>query len=74
MERAFDASKYGRMSDSPYLEATIPSLVDPASWPARRRDPGHSIHLQWAPYTLREGTWDERRDELGDVAVRTLEA
>ena len=30
VERAFDASKYGRISDSPVLEATIPSLVDPS--------------------------------------------
>ena len=30
LERAFDASKYGAMSEHPYLEATIPSLVDPS--------------------------------------------
>ena len=30
IERAFDAAKYGRMSDTPILEATIPSLVDPS--------------------------------------------
>ena len=30
MERAFDASKYGRVSRAPVLEATIPSLVDPS--------------------------------------------
>jgi phytoene dehydrogenase-like protein len=74
MERAFDASKYGRLSESPYLEATIPSLVDPglvADAPDGTQV--MSIHLQWAPYSLREGTWDERRDELGDLAVRTLE-
>ncbi len=75
VERAFDASKYGRLSESPYLEATIPSLVDP-DLVAGAADGSQvvSIHLQWAPYTLREGTWDERRDELGDLAVRTLEA
>ena len=28
VERAFDASKYGRVSDEPYLEATIPTLSD----------------------------------------------
>ena len=38
LERAFDAAKYGRLSDRPYLEATIPSLVDPAS--SRVRRPG----------------------------------
>ncbi len=34
LERAFDASKYGRMSDAPYLEATIPSPGRPG--PRRR--------------------------------------
>jgi phytoene dehydrogenase-like protein len=74
VERAFDASKYGRLSEAPYLEATIPSLIDPslvAGAPARTQV--MSVHLQYAPYALREGTWDERRDELGDLAVRTLE-
>ncbi len=75
VERAFDASKYGRISESPYLEATIPSLVDPSLVTgAPEGTQVMSIHVQWAPYALREGTWDERRDELGDLAVRTLEA
>ena len=74
VERAFDASKYGRMSESPYLEATIPSLVDPglvAGAPDGTQV--MSVHVQWAPYTLRDGSWDERRDELGDLVVQTLE-
>jgi phytoene dehydrogenase-like protein len=75
VERAFDAAKYGRPSEAPYLEATIPSLVDPglvAGAPAGTQV--MSIHLQYAPYALREGSWDARRDELGDLAIRTLEA
>ena len=35
LERAFDTAKYGRVSDAPYLEATIPTLVDPALAPVR---------------------------------------
>ena len=75
LERAFDASKYGRLSEAPYLEATMPSLVDPglvAGAPAGTQV--MSIHLQYAPYALREGSWDDRRDELAEMAVRTLEA
>ncbi len=74
LERAFDASKYGRLSESPYLEATIPSLVDPGLV-ADAPDGTQviSVHVQWAPYTLRDGSWDERREELGDLVVRTLE-
>jgi phytoene dehydrogenase-like protein len=71
LEAAFDASKYGSMSDAPYLEATIPSLSDPTLAP----DGGHvmSVLAQWTPYRLREGDWDARRDELGDVVLKRLE-
>ena len=74
VERAFDAAKYGRPSEQPYLEATIPSLVDPSLVKgARARTHVMSIHLQYAPYALRDGSWDDRSDELGDLAVKTLE-
>lgn len=74
MEHAFDASKYGRLPEAPMLEATIPSLVDP-SLVAGAPDGTHvmSVLLQWAPYTLEEGDWDGRREELGDLAIRQLE-
>ena len=47
IERAFDHAKYGRYSPSPWLEATMPSLVDPSLAPAG----GHvlSIYAQYAP-------------------------
>jgi phytoene dehydrogenase-like protein len=74
LERAFDASKYGQLSEEPYLEATIPSLIDPSlvdGAPAGSQV--MSVHLQYAPYALRDRSWDDRRDELGELAVRTLE-
>ena len=79
MERAFDASKYGRMSEHPMLEATIPSLVDPSlvagAELGRRKGPAHvmSVIAQWMPFTLRDGDWDSQRDALGDLVVRELE-
>jgi phytoene dehydrogenase-like protein len=71
LERAFDASKYGRVSESPYIELTIPTLVDPTLAP----DGGHvmSIVVQWTPYHLREGHWDAMRDDLGDLVLKRLE-
>ncbi len=33
-----------------------------------------SIHFQYAPYGLREGTWPARREEIGEIALSTLEA
>ena len=74
MERAFDAAKYGGIPERPVLEATIPSLADPtlvAEAPAGTHV--MSVVVQYTPYTLREGSWDERRDEVGDAVLRTLD-
>jgi phytoene dehydrogenase-like protein len=76
IERAFDAAKYGRVSDPPVLEATIPSLVDPSlvdDAPAGTHV--MSVSAQYAPYALREGSWDDagRPDALGDAVVAVLD-
>lgn len=70
MERAFDDSKYGALSQQPFMEITIPTLLDPALAP----DGQHvmSVHVQYAPYNLREGGWDDRRAELGDRVIAAL--
>ncbi len=71
VERAYDDAKYGRESSRPYLEAVIPSVNDPALAPAGQHV--MSIWMQYAPYRLREGCWDEaRREALGDQVVNTL--
>jgi phytoene dehydrogenase-like protein len=72
LERGADAAKYGRVSGQPYLEATIPSLVDPTVAPEGRHL--MSVIVQWAPYALRNGSWDTEREGLGDLVVKTLEA
>jgi phytoene dehydrogenase-like protein len=70
LERAFDASKYGEFSPEPVLSITVPSLADPSLAP----QPAHvmSIFVQYAPYRLKTGSWDSRREEFGDVVVKTL--
>lgn len=72
LERAFDASKYGRVSESPYLDATIPTLVDPDLAPQGRHV--MSVVAQYAPYHLRDGDWDAERDFFGDRVLKTLDA
>jgi len=70
LERAFDASKYGDFSRAPYLDVTIPTILDPGLAP----DGKHvlSACVQFAPFKLKEGTWDARRKELGDTVIKTL--
>jgi phytoene dehydrogenase-like protein len=71
LERAYDDSKYGRISRHPYLEVTIPSLVDQSLAPSGKHV--MSVWMQYAPYRLREGEWDaETRRALGDRVIETL--
>ncbi len=70
MERAFDDAKYGHFSRRPYMDIVIPSLTDPSVAP-----PGKhvmSCFVQYAPYHLANGTWDDQREALGDAVVNTL--
>ncbi len=72
LERAFDASKYGDFSKAPYLDVTIPTILDPLLAP----DGKHvlSAYVQFAPFKLKEGNWDARRHDLGHAVVKTLAA
>jgi phytoene dehydrogenase-like protein len=72
LERAFDASKYGEFSDSPYLDLCIPTLLDPSLAP-----PGKhvlSAYVQFAPFKLKNGAWDSRRKALGEAVIKTIAA
>jgi phytoene dehydrogenase-like protein len=74
MERAFDASKYGRFSETPILEATIPSLVDPLlvdGAPAGSHV--MSVIAQYAPYSLRDADWGSSAEAFGDAVIASLE-
>jgi phytoene dehydrogenase-like protein len=70
MERAYDDAKYGRYSRKPYIDMVIPSLTDPSVAP-----PGKhvlSCFVQYAPYKLAEGTWDDQREAFGDNVINTI--
>jgi phytoene dehydrogenase-like protein len=70
MERAYDDAKYGRYSRRPYIDMVIPTLTDPSLAP-----PGKhvmSCFVQYAPYNLKEGTWDEQREAFGDTVIETI--
>jgi phytoene dehydrogenase-like protein len=70
MERAYDDAKYGHYSRRPYIDMVIPSLTDPSVAP-----PGKhvlSCFVQYAPYKLAEGTWDDKREAFGDNVIDTI--
>ena len=71
MERAYDDAKYGQFSSRPYMDMVIPSLTDPSVAP-----PGKhvmSCFVQYAPYQLADGVWDDRqREAFGDAVIDTI--
>jgi len=70
IERAYDDAKYGRPSDSPILELTIPSVVDATVAP-----PGKhlmSMFVQYAPTTLRDANWDDVKEKFADRCFDVL--
>jgi len=65
LERAHDDAKYRRVSQRPALEAHAEAAAD-----GRHRV---AVHVQYAPYALADGEWDEPRGaELGDRVVEML--
>lgn len=70
LERAFDAAKYGDFSPQPYLDITIPSLTDPSLAPTDAHV--MSVHVQFAPYQLKNGDWNSRSEALADTVLKML--
>lgn len=66
LERAYDAAKYGRVSEQPYLEARCDAGSDGGAYEV-------DVCVQYAPHSLADGAWDDaRRDRLGDLCVEML--
>jgi phytoene dehydrogenase-like protein len=73
LERAWDDAKYGRTSEHPYVEVVFPTAHEPTGLAPE----GKHLMLaftQYGPYELREGSWDDHRDEYGSRVIRTLGA
>ncbi len=59
LEQAYDAAKYGEISERPYLEATTYGNVV-------------SIHFQFAPYALKNSEWKAESSRVQELAINTL--
>ncbi len=74
LEKAADAAKYGRVSERPHVEITVPTLLSPDLATGGR----HVLvaRAQYAPYRLRDGaSWDAaRRDALVKTVTAAIEA
>lgn len=62
MERAYDDAKYGRPSQNPVLECTLPSVVDPSVAPPGQHLMG--MFIQYVPYKLKDGNWEQEKERF----------
>ncbi len=70
LERAYDDLKYGRPSQKPMIDGNIASVLDDSLCPK-----GHhvmSLFVQYGPYHLKEGSWPDIREKVGDIIIDTM--
>jgi len=71
MEQAWEESKNGAPSSNPILEVTIPSAVDSTIAPPGKHIMG--MFVQYAPYSLRNATWeDSTKNAFADRCLEIL--
>ncbi|MBB5686005.1 phytoene desaturase family protein [Sphingobium boeckii] len=69
-QRCADIARMGEIPDELWIDCVIPSLVDDTLCP-----PGKHMmtcFIQYVPFDLREGTWDEKREDFADSIVRQI--
>ena len=69
-ERCYDIAKFGQLPEELWVDCVVASNVDASLAP-----PGKHImtcFVQYVPYKLREGNWDEKRELLGDRVIRKI--
>ncbi len=72
LERTSDSVKYGCVAENPYVEFTIPSVINPEFSPEGKHVLSASV--QYAPYHLRGMNWSEElKSQLKNNVVNVLE-
>jgi phytoene dehydrogenase-like protein len=69
-ERCYDIAKFGEIPEELWVDCVVASNVDSTLAP-----PGKHVmttFIQYVPYRLREGTWDQKRELLGDRVVKKI--
>jgi phytoene dehydrogenase-like protein len=69
-DASYERAKQGEIPEELWVDCVVASNVDPTLAPAGRHV--MTCFVQFVPYRLRQGTWDERREELGDAVVRKI--
>ena len=70
LETAWDDCKRGNPSRRPFMDCYIQTATEEGLAPAGKHT--LSMFVQYAPYDLAEGSWEERRDEIGKNIIDTF--
>jgi phytoene dehydrogenase-like protein len=68
--QSWDDARHGRAPRAPVMDIQIPSGYDSTMAPEGKHI--MSIWVLYAPVRLAEGTWDERRDQVGEQLIDVL--
>jgi len=69
-ERCYGIARAGEIPEELWVDCVVASNVDPSLAPEGRHV--MTCFVQYVPYRLKEGTWDEKRELLGDRVVRKI--
>jgi phytoene dehydrogenase-like protein len=69
-ERCYDVAKFGEIPEQLWVDCVVASNVDDTLAPKGRHI--MTCFVQYVPYFLRHGTWDENRELLGDRVVKKI--
>ncbi|HTM42377.1 MAG TPA: NAD(P)/FAD-dependent oxidoreductase, partial [Terriglobales bacterium] len=69
-ERCYDVAKFGEIPEQLWVDCVVASNVDDTLAPKGRHI--MTCFVQYVPYFLRHGTWDENRELLGDRVVTKI--
>jgi phytoene dehydrogenase-like protein len=69
-ERCYDIAKFGEIPEELWVDCVVSSNADPSLAPAGKHI--LTCFVQYVPYHLREGNWDENRELLGNRVVKKI--
>ena len=69
-ERCYDIAKFGDIPDELWVDCVVSSNADASLAPAGKHI--LTCFVQYVPYRLRHGNWDEARELLGDRVVKKI--
>ena len=69
-ERCYDIAKFGEIPEELWVDCVVSSNADPSLAPSGKHI--LTCFVQYVPYHLREGNWDEKRELLSNRVIKKI--